>query len=536
MRRRPVYSTKRDQILNGHREGETSAGHSARFNIITGDKGVFNEITVERLNVEMADDGAVNANDALPGQLITGDAAPGEAIWVDRNTVPLGDFGGILAAEKGGTGQDLSGATGALEINSGVISTPAQLSVAKGGTGASSHTSGNFLQGNGTAAVTAIKAVPAGAVVGTTDVQILTNKTIDLEAGSNTITGTLSAENGGTNTDLSSATGAISVSGGTFSAGTLQVAQGGSGATSFTSGQLLTGAGTGAVSTTPVPSGGLVGTSETQTLSNKTFIDASTTFQDDATSDKQFRFQASGISAATTRTYTVPDEDTTLVGTDATQTLTNKTFNVQTGNTIAGSLGVPNGGLGRTTLADGGLLIGNGTLSVQTASPSAANQVYLSTAANVASWQSASGLGAQTLADLSDYETSTLTYRLDIGGTFIDVTNGLTFTRVGNVVTMTIVNSNLAINDHPGGPAVLGIPPGLGAIPVQFRPIDDMIWVGIVWASQNGGVQIGTLTWNGSSFQLFRQSDFTSVNSPWTTVGVGTSFGLESGISVSYIV
>lgn len=58
------------------------------------------------------------------------------------------------------------------------------LSVENGGTGASTLTSGNFLQGNGTSAVTATKAVPTGAVVGTTDTQTLSNKTLgsDLNA------------------------------------------------------------------------------------------------------------------------------------------------------------------------------------------------------------------------------------------------------------------------------------------------------------------------------------------------------------------
>jgi len=60
------------------------------------------------------------------------------------------------------------------------------LSVANGGTGATTLATGNFLQGNGTGAITATKAIPTGAVLGTTDTQTLTNKTID--ADNNTIT------------------------------------------------------------------------------------------------------------------------------------------------------------------------------------------------------------------------------------------------------------------------------------------------------------------------------------------------------------
>jgi hypothetical protein len=74
---------------------------------------------------------------------------------------------------------------GALPLgNSNSIS--GTLPVANGGTGTTTLTSGNFLQGNGTGAVTATKAVPTGNVVGTTDTQTLTNKSID--ADNNTIT------------------------------------------------------------------------------------------------------------------------------------------------------------------------------------------------------------------------------------------------------------------------------------------------------------------------------------------------------------
>ena len=60
------------------------------------------------------------------------------------------------------------------------------LSVSKGGTGATSLTSGNVLIGAGTSAVTTTKAAPSGDFVGTSDTQSLTNKTIT--DSSNTVT------------------------------------------------------------------------------------------------------------------------------------------------------------------------------------------------------------------------------------------------------------------------------------------------------------------------------------------------------------
>ncbi len=66
---------------------------------------------------------------------------------------------------------------------------------------------------------------------------------------------------------------------------------------------------------------GTIGNTSTVTLK-----DANFTLQDDGDTTKQLQFQLSGITTATTRTLTVPDANTTVVGTDATQTLTNKTL------------------------------------------------------------------------------------------------------------------------------------------------------------------------------------------------------------------
>lgn len=88
-------------------------------------------------------------------------------------------------------------------------------------------------------------------------------------------------------------------------------------------------------------SGSPVGTSDSQVLTNKTIGNTNTvtlkdtlfTLQDDGDTTKQAVFQLSGITTATTRTYTMPNASTTLVGTDNTATLTNKTL---TSPTITG--------------------------------------------------------------------------------------------------------------------------------------------------------------------------------------------------------
>lgn len=94
----------------------------------------------------------------------------------------------------------------------------------------------------------------------------------------------------------------------------------------------------------------VVGTDTTQTLTNKTLTtptitvnDSALTIQDNADTTKKAVFQLSGITTATTRTLTVPDANTTIVGTDATQTLTNKTLTSPVISTIVntGTLTLP---------------------------------------------------------------------------------------------------------------------------------------------------------------------------------------------------
>lgn len=87
-------------------------------------------------------------------------------------------------------------------------------------------------------------------------------------------------------------------------------------------------------------SGDPVGTTDSQTLTNKTLTqpvitadDDEFTLQDNADTTKKLNFQLSGITTSTTRTLTVPDVSDTIVTLGATQTLTNKTLTSPTINT-----------------------------------------------------------------------------------------------------------------------------------------------------------------------------------------------------------
>lgn len=201
--------------------------------------------------------------------------------------------------------------------------TTGTLPVASGGTGAATFTAG-VLKANGTSSFTTV-AAPAGDLVGTSDSQTLTNKTFG--------------------------------SGVTFSTA-IPVASGGTGSATFTAG-ILKANGTSSFTTVTAPVGDIVGTTDTQTLTNKTLT--SPTISGGTISSLSSPLSvASGGTGVTTSTgsganvlATSPTLVTPILGTPTSGTLTSCTgLPLTTG--VTGTLPVANGGTGVTSSTGSG--------------------------------------------------------------------------------------------------------------------------------------------------------------------------------------
>jgi hypothetical protein len=277
----------RDTILESSNSGSA-------VNFGAGDKDVFVTYPAERSVY-------VDGSSITPGataRLGFANLAQGSALSVlgvtgnataDNASIAAGTDHQVL--RRSGT----SVAFGAVNLGQSAAIT-GTLPVGNGGTGQTTYTNGELLIGNTTGNTLTKATLTAGTGIS------ITNGTGSISiAATNNGTVTSVDVSGGT-TGLTTSGGPITSSGTITLAGTLAVTNGGTGITSFGTGVAT------ALGQNVTGSGGIVLSSD-PVLTTR---DTNFTLQDDVDATKQAQFQLSGISTATTRTYTLPNLTGTL--------------------------------------------------------------------------------------------------------------------------------------------------------------------------------------------------------------------------------
>jgi len=325
---------------------------------------------------------------------------------------------------------------------------PAQ--VALGGTGAATLTSNGVLIGNGTSAITATTAGTTG--------QVLTGVTGSAPtfqapaASSITITGNTGGGLTGNSFTFTGGTTGLTFNGaGTTETlgGDLVVANGGTGAATFTTNGVLIGNGTSAITATAAGTTGQVLTGVTG---------SAPTFQTPASSSITITGDSGGGLTGTSFTFTGGTTGLTFAGAGSTETL-------------GGDLVVANGGTGRTTLTNHGVLVGAGTSAITQLAVGTNGQVLLgSTGADPAFGTLTSTLSSLTYTtgaaslniDIANYADKTSwTPVLQFGGgstgiTYVTQTGK--YSRIGNLVFIAMEISLSSKGSSTGTAAITGLP------------------------------------------------------------------------------
>jgi len=240
---------------------------------------------------------------------------------------------------------------------------------------------------------------------------------------------------------------------------------------------------------------------------------------DDADTTKKVKLQVSGVTTGTTRTLTVPDANTTIVGTDTTQTLTNKTLTspaINVGSDATGDLYYRNSGGTFTRLPIGTvgqiLDVSSGGIPEWIANPAASDASY-ATKGVVKGLTDAATSGLTISSGVISVNSGTSAnniVKLD-GSAKLPAVDGSNLT---NLPFKGVFNNGDTIKDASDASTTQNIAHGLGSIPKKVRltavamstagtPYNTLIAIGIYNGTTASYISRHTNSINGLATNTF---------------------------------